>query len=73
MSYIVYLLSMENIIIPEGYKLIRCVRGAIPTLDKNNLTPRQRTQLKYREKHRETMKEYQREYYRKKKLNPKHN
>jgi hypothetical protein len=58
---------MENIIIPEGYKLKRCVRGAIPTLDKNNLTSRQRAQLKYREKNRETMREYQREYYQRRK------
>lgn len=51
--------------IPEGYKLKRCVRGPVPklSLDDKELTPKQKTQLKYRMKNKETMREYQREYY----------
>jgi hypothetical protein len=55
---------------PEGYRLVRVgVRGRVPTLHKrtsDDLTTRQKYDLRYREKHRAKLLAYHREYYRKK-------
>jgi len=54
---------------PEGYRLVRVgVRGRVPTLHKrtsDDLTTRQKYDLRYREKHRAKLLAYHREYYRK--------
>ena len=55
---------------PEGYRLVRVgVRGRVPILHKrasDDLTTRQKYDLRYREKHRAKLLAYHREYYRKK-------
>ena len=55
---------------PEGYRLVRVgVRGRVPTLHKrtsDDLTTRQKYDLRYREKHRAKLLAYHREYYKKK-------
>jgi len=55
---------------PEGYRLVRVgVRGRVPTLHKrtsDDLTTRQKYDLRYREKHRAKRLAYHREYYKKK-------
>ena len=55
---------------PEGYRLVRVgVRGRVPTLHKrtpDDLTTRQKYDLRYREKHRAKLLSYHREYYKKK-------
>ena len=55
---------------PEGYRLVRvCVRGRVPTLHTrvpDDLTTRQKYELRYREKHPAKLHAYHREYYRKK-------
>ena len=57
---------------PEGYRLVRVgVRGRVPTLHKrtsDDLTTRQKYDLRYREKHRAKLLAYHREYYRKKRI-----
>ena len=54
---------------PEGYRLVRVgVRGRVPTLHTrafDDLTTRQKYDLRYREKHRAKLLAYHREYYRK--------
>ena len=54
---------------PEGYRLVRVgVRGRVPILHKrasDDLTTRQKYDLRYREKHRAKLLAYHREYYRK--------
>ena len=55
---------------PEGYRLV-CVgvRGRVPILHKrafDDLTTRQKYDLRYREKHRAKLLAYHREYYKKK-------
>ena len=58
---------------PEGYRLVRVgVRGRVPTLHKrtsDDLTTRQKYDLRYREKHRAKLLAYHREYYKKKRSN----
>ena len=55
---------------PIGYRLVRVgVRGRVPTLHARapeDLTTRQKYDLRYREKHRAKLLAYHREYYRKK-------
>ena len=55
---------------PEGYRLVRVgVRGRVPTLHTrvpDDLTTRQKYDLRYREKHRAKLLAYHSEYYRKK-------
>ena len=54
----------------EGYRLVRVgVRGRVPTLHKrtpDDLTTRQKYDLRYKEKHRAKLLAYHREYYKKK-------
>ena len=54
---------------PVGYRLVRVgVRGRVPTLHAQapeDLTTRQKYDLRYREKHRAKLLAYHREYYRK--------
>ena len=54
---------------PVGYRLVRVgVRGRVPTLHTRapeDLTTRQKYDLRYREKHRAKLLAYHREYYRK--------
>ena len=54
---------------PVGYRLVRVgVRGRVPTLHARapeDLTTRQKYDLRYREKHRAKLLAYHREYYRK--------
>lgn len=54
---------------PEGYRLVRVgVRGRVPILHtrvSDDLTTRQKYDLRYREKHRAKLLAYHREYYRK--------
>ena len=58
---------------PEGYRLVRVgVRGRVPTLHKrtsDDLTTRQKYDLRYREKHRAKLLAYHREYYKKERSN----
>jgi len=55
---------------PEGYRLVRVgVRGRVPILHTrtpDDLTTRQKYDLRYREKHRAKLLSYHREYYKKK-------
>ena len=55
---------------PEGYRLVRVgVRERVPILHKrasDDLTTRQKYDLRYREKHRAKLLAYHREYYKKK-------
>ena len=55
---------------PEGYRLVRVgVTGRVPILHTrapDDLTTRQKYDLRYREKHRAKLLAYHREYYRKK-------
>ena len=55
---------------PEGYRLVRVgVRGRVPILHtraSDDLTIRQKYDLRYREKHRAKLLAYHREYYKKK-------
>jgi len=58
---------------PEGYRLVRVgVRGRVPILHtraSDDLTTRQKYDLRYREKHRAKLLAYHREYYKKERSN----
>ena len=51
---------------PEGYRLVRVGVPILHTQASDDLTTRQKYDLRYREKHRAKLLAYHREYYKKK-------
>ena len=51
---------------PEGYRLVRVGVPILHTRASDDLTTRQKYDLRYREKHRAKLLAYHREYYKKK-------
>ena len=51
---------------PEGYRLVRVGVPILHTQASDDLTTRQKYDLRYREKHRAKLLSYHREYYKKK-------